>query len=298
MDTGKLSGTEEHVKTFLFVALNLFLLVIPARAVASADQASPSAFLPPVGKTVEYRYTDTLTPSKKNQKPMSGTATLTITATSPTEYHARIAVDGKAPSTLTLHLDATGALQPDSGLESVVLLPGKRKKGDEKAQRVAAQALVDRLSLAAQMPAHPEEGASFPIQLDVPGASIPLNPVLYMKTAGPDSFTADANDATSITPPQKKRRHFIGLFGLGILGSVLGGTPGRIVGLSVSAAAAITLIASSHRHAKPIPADISLQVTSVIANDRIQKLSGEQQLVVHAKKGPYTLGDAWSFVAL
>ena len=286
------------MKSFLFVALSLFILVIPARAVAAEDQPTPSAFLPPVGKTVEYRYSDTLTPSKKNHKPMSGTATLTITATSPTEYHARIAVDGKAPSTLILHLDATGALQPDSGLESVALLPGKHKGDDDKEQRVAAQALVDRLSLSAQMPAHPEAGASFPIQLDVPGASVPLNPVLYIKTPGQDSFTADANDTTSITPPQKKRRRFIGLFGLGILGGVLGGTPGRVVGLSVSAATAITLIASSHRHSKPIPADVSLHVTSVIANDRIQKLSGEQQLVVHAKKGSYTLGDAWSFVAL
>ena len=286
------------MKSFLVVVLSLFILLIPARAVASADPSSPSAFLPPVGQTVQYRYTDTLTPSKKNQKPMSGTATLSITAISPTEYHTRIGVGGKAPYTLTLHLDAAGALQPDSGLESVQLLPGKQKGDDEKTQRAAAQALVDRLSLAVQMQAHPEAGTSFPVQLDIPGASVPLNPVLYIKTAGQDSFTADANDTTSITPPQKKRRRFIGLFGLGILGGVLGGTPGRIVGLSVSAATAITLIASSHRHSKPIPADVSLHVTSVIANDRIQKLSGEQQLVVHAKKGSYTLGDAWSFVAL
>lgn len=286
------------MKSFMFAALSLFILVIPARAVDADNQPTLSAFLPPVGKTAEYRYSDTLTPSKKNQKPRSGTATLTITATSPTEYHARIAVDGKTPTTLTLHLDATGALQPDSGLESVALLPGKRKGDEAKEQRVAAQSLVDRLSLAAQIPAHPEAGASFPIQLDVPRASVPLNPVLYIKTPVQDSFTANANDTTSITPPQKKRRRFIGLFGLGILGGVLGGTPGRIVGLSVSAATAITLIASSHRHAKPIPADVSLHVTGVIANDRIQKLSGEQQLVVHAKKGPYTLGDAWSFAAL
>ncbi len=286
------------MKSLLFVALSLFILVIPARAVDAENQPTPSAFLPPVGKTVEYRYSDTLTPSKKNQKPMSGTATLTITAISSTEYHARIAVDGKAPTTLTLHLDATGALQPDSGLESVALLSGKNKGDEEKQQRVAAQALVDRLSLAAQMQAHPEAGASFPIQLDIPGASVPLNPVLYIKTAGQDSFTATANDTTSITPPQKKRRRFIGLFGLGILGGVLGGTPGRIVGLSVSAATATTLIASSHRHVEPIPADASLHITGVIANGRIQKLSGEQQLVVHAKKGPYTLGDAWSFAAL
>lgn len=151
------------MKSFWFAALSLFILVIPARAIAADDQSSHSVFLPPVGKAVEYRYSDTPTPSKKNQKPRSGTATLTITATSPGEYHARIAADGKTPTTLTLHLDATGALLPDSELESVALLPGKHRSNDEKKEGVAAQALVDRLSLAAQIPAHPEAGASFPI---------------------------------------------------------------------------------------------------------------------------------------
>jgi hypothetical protein len=295
--------TEVIVKFFSLVPLFLCALAISAGAAVSTDQP-PSAFLPPVGQTVHYRYSDTATtptaPKKKNRT-KSEAATLTITTVSVKDVQVTIAVEGKGSHSLDFHLDETGALQPTSSMpESFVLPSSSRGSDDRNEQSAAEQALRLRLSLASRIGAHSGAETSFPVLLNVPWASGPVNPILSIQSTGPNAFVADASAMTSINPPQKKQsKHLIPyLFGLGILGNAVGGTPGRIAGISATVVLAAVAYVRGRHSGRPQSVDVTLHITGQLANGRLQMLSGDQQEIAHEKKKTRTyFSDKWSLVA-
>lgn len=291
------------MKLFSLAPLFLCPLAISAGAAVSTDQP-PSAFLPPAGQTVHYRYSDTVTTPmapKKKKRTKSEAATLTITTVSAKDVQVTIAVEGKGTRSLNFQVDETGALQPASAMPDSFILPSSsRGDNDRNEQRAAEQALLLRLSLASRIGAHPGAETSFPFLLNVPWASGPVNPILSIKSTGSDTFVADASAMTSINPPQKKQsKHVIPyLFGLGILGSAVGGTPGRIAGLSATAVLAAVAYVRGRHSGRPQPVDVTLHIAGQFANGRLQMLSGNQQENAQEKKKTRTyFSDKWSLVA-
>jgi hypothetical protein len=128
----------------------------------------PSAFLPPVGQIVRYRFTDTTITPKESK---SDTGTLTLTAVTAHEIKATVAIDNKPPRNFALHVDHAGALSTTP----------------QSAPSPGEQALLLRLSLAAQIGAHPGEETSIPVLLNVPWASGPVNPTLYVKSTAKET---------------------------------------------------------------------------------------------------------------
>lgn len=262
----------------------------------SADPATPatsSAFLPAIGESRQYRYLDTLTTAKHSR---NFSAALTLTSVSAKEIHATVAIDGKDPHSLDFYLDDTGTLQPTS-------MPGtdgnskNRRHGRSQSEEAAAfQSFVSRISLASRIGAKSTQEASFRVKLMVPGASCPLNPTLVLKPTQPEAIIGDANDTTSVNSPANRRLFMpLGLgFGAGFIGGAIGGTPGRIVGISISATSLVIGIA---RHAGPQPADVSLHIDGKLADNRLQTLSGDQEVLVHANNRTHTISDKWSLAA-
>jgi len=154
----------------------------------------------------------------------------------------------------------------------------------------------DQLSLAARVGEYPGEEMSFPVLLDVPWASSPVNPILYVKPTAPDAFVATAEDTTSINPPQPVRPQIlrsvaIGM-GAGALAGAIGGTAGRFVGPIVTVVSIAT-----RPHSGPQSADVTLHLKGQLANGRLRTLSCNREYTVHANKHPRTFNDQWSLVA-
>lgn len=266
-------------------------------AMAGAATAA-STFLPPVGQTARYRFSDTVI-GGKGTKTLSGT--LTVLSVSEDRVQLSIAIDGKAQRTFDLRVDATGAL--DAERETAAAVPATDSHVDRQAQPGAAeQALILQLSLASRVGAHPvADVASFPVLLDIPWAREPVNPMLEIRRTGPDAFAGEAKDTTTINPPGRNREHIVRdraiSVGVGILASQIGGNGvGRVVGPVVTLT---TLLIASHNHSgQPQPADVSLHVTGRLGGGRLQAISCDEEYIVHPGKHAQTFGDRWSLTAV
>jgi hypothetical protein len=279
---------------FPLVPVSACALLVTAGAAVSTDPP-PSAFLPPVGQTVSYRYSDAITTPKGTE---SEAARLTLTTVAGNDIQVTIAVDGKGSRSLHFSVDETGALQPISIPELVASLSSHQGGSNQNEQKPAAQALWLRLSLAARIGAHLGGETSFPVQLNVSWASGPVNPILSIRTTA-DAFVADARDTTSINPPKEKPlmdKLIAPGAAVGIVTSVIGGTTSEIVGIATGGAALVLSFARGR--AGPLPVDVTLHITGQLGEGRLRMLSGDQEEVVHDKAHPRTVSsDKWSLVA-
>jgi hypothetical protein len=291
---------EEHTMRRGVVALVFtFLGFLPAIAQQSSGETSTpaisSAFLPMIGQTAQYEYFDTVTTQKGNR---TFTATLTLKSVTAKEIQATIEINGKESRRLDFYVDDTGTLQPTSMPEPETNSTSKRHGSEPSEQAAAVHAFVSRISLASRIGAQPTQETSFRVRITVPGASCALNPTLMLKPTQPDALVADADDTTSVSSPQKRRLFMpLGLgIGAGFIGGAIGGTPGRIVGISISATSLIvTLLRAGHSN-PVLPADVSLHIDGKLTNSRLQALSGDQEVIVHGKHRR-TISDKWSLVA-
>jgi hypothetical protein len=279
--------------TFAFAGL-LSATAQPSSAETPAP-ATSSAFLPAIGQSTQYEYSDVVTTPKGTRR---FAAALTLTSVTAKDIRATIAVNGKESRSVDFYLDETGMLQPLSMPESETKSTNKRRGGQQNQQVAPIQAFVSRISLASRIAAQPAQEASFRVKITVPGASCPLHPTLVLKPNQPEALVADANDTTSVSS-QENRRVFMPLglgIGAGFIGGAIGGTPGRIVGISISATSLVVSLARA-RHSGPHPADVSLHIDGKLGDSRLQTLSGDQEVIVHARKHRQTISDKWSFVA-
>lgn len=239
----------------------------------------PSAFLPPIGQIAHYRFTDTLTTPKESK---SEAGTLTLTAVTAHEIKATVAIDNKSPRDFALHVDQAGALSTTP----------------QSAPSAAERALLLRLSLAAQIGAHPGEEMSIPVLLNVPWASGPVNPTLYVKSTAPDAFVGDASDTTTINPPQNARPHILRSVaisaGVGILAGQIGGTAGSVIRPIVTVG---SILIATRSRSGPQPTDVTLHITGQLADGRLQRLSGNQEYSVPRKEHSRTFSEKWQFLA-
>jgi hypothetical protein len=285
--------------TLLKVAVLFFSLasaVLSCGVAALAAEGPPSAFLPAPGQTTLYRFSDLLkTPN--GDKSLAGT--LTLTMLSPDEVRATIAMEGKESRSFELHVDETGALQLVPGSEPAAQADGAEslRKGGLSEPSAAEEQLIRRLSLVARICAHPGKETSFPVLLDVPWASGPVDPLLSVQMTAPETFIADANEATTINPPSKGRPHILRSVlisvGIGVAASQIGGIPGRVVGPVVSIG---SLVIASRARAGALPTDVRLHSAGSFSEGRLQTISGTQEYAVHAGKHSRTFSDTWSLV--
>jgi hypothetical protein len=282
------------------IALALVLVgVFPVIAQESSDgtatPAASSAFLPMKGQSTQYEYSDTLTTTKGSRR---FTATHTLTLVTAKEIRASVAINGKEPRSVDFYVDDTGTLQPTSVPEPETNATNKRHSSHQSEQADDIHAFVSRISLASRIGAQASQETSFRIRITVPGASCPLNPTLVMRPTQPEELVADASDTTSVSSPKASRHLFMPLglgIGAGFIGGAIGGTPGRIVGISISATSLVVTLLRSH-HSGPLPADVSLHIDGKLADGRLQTLSGDQEVIVHGKR-THTISDKWSLVA-
>jgi hypothetical protein len=272
-------------------------LVLSVQAIAqqandgavSATLAAPSAFLPSPGQTLSYRFSDTLITPKETK---SEAGTLTLTAVTGNEIKATVAIDNKAPRSFSLHEDQTGALQASTPPSATPRHSRQSAPGD------AEQALLLRLSLAAQIGARPGEEMSIPVLLNVPWASSPVNPTLYVKPTTEDAFTADATDSTTINPPQKGRPHILRSVaisaGAGILAGQIGGTAGSVIRPIVTVG---SILIASRSRSGPQPTEVTLHITGQLADGRLQRLSGNQKYSVAQKEHSRISSENWQLLA-
>jgi hypothetical protein len=285
---------------YLIPIISALLALLPANAQESSSgtvvPGASSAFLPRMGQSTRYEYSDTLTTQKKTRR---FTAALTLASLTAKQIRASIAINGKESRTVDFYVDDTGMLQPMSLPEPERQSTNKRHSRDQSEEADALRAFTSRVALASRIAAQPTQETSFRVKLTVLGASCPLNPTLVLKPVQPEMFVADVNDTTSVSAPQANRRVFIPLglgIGAGFIGGAIGGTPGRLIGVSISATALVVTVLRSH-HSGPLPTDVSLHIDGEMADRRIQRLSGDQEVIVHARKHTQTISDKWSFVA-
>jgi hypothetical protein len=266
---------------------------IPAAEISATAPAS--TFLPAIGQSEQYRYLDTVT-ARRTSARVSGT--LTLTSVTAKKVQATITVDGNEPRSVDFYVDDTGALLPMSIPEPITKSGNKRHSSDQEQRAIAAQALLIRLSLASRIGARPGEGISFPVKFNVDGASCPLNPTLVVKTVEQETLIGDAKDKTSINPPRANQKVFMPLglgIGAGFIGGAIGGTPGRIAGISISATSFVVGIVRA-RHSRPLPADVNLHIDGKLADGRLLTLSGDQEVIMHSGKHTRTISEKWSIV--
>jgi hypothetical protein len=280
---------------FAFVFVGVLSAMAQQSSAGAATPAASSAFLPMIGQSAQYEYSDTLTTPKGTTRL---TATMTLTSDTARNIRASIAINGKESRSLDFLVDDVGALHPTSAPELAPESRYRRHRSKQSQQAAAVQEFVSRISLASRIVAHPAEETSFPVKTTVPGTTCPLNQTLVLKPTQPEALVADANDTTSISSPQANRRLLMPLglgIGAGFIGGAIGGTPGRIAGISISATSLVVNLART-RHAGPFPADVSLHVDGKLADGRLQSLSGDQEVVVHTGKSQHTIDEKWSLV--
>jgi hypothetical protein len=179
---------------------------------------------------------------------------LNLTAVTAHQIKATVAIDNKAPRTFALHVDQTGALHPAAGLDPP---SSTSRRNGQSTPSAAEQVFLLRLSVASQIGAHPSEDVSIPVLLNVPWASGPVNPTLYVKSTAPGAFTADASDTTTINPPQNARSHILRSVaistGVGIAAGEIGGTTGRIIRPIVTVS---SILIATRSHSGPQPTDV------------------------------------------
>jgi hypothetical protein len=112
-------------------------LLISAGA-ALCSELPRTAFLPPAGQTVHYRFSDTVT-TPQGTKSVAGL--LTLRRLPENNVQATIAVDGKQSRRLTFHVEPTGALEPVSPLKAVSSSSSEQPRSGKNQQKDAAQVL-------------------------------------------------------------------------------------------------------------------------------------------------------------
>jgi hypothetical protein len=254
-----------------------------------------SAFLPLPGQVVHYGFSDTFITPKGTR---NSVGTLTLRNAVDNQIHVTVAFDGKGTRDFDFSVDGTGALQFAVSLEQALSLSKKSRGKGTIDPSLTEQALISRLSLAARLSAQPGEEMSFPILLDVPWASGPVNPILRVTSAEPNMIAGDAKDSTIINPPQNGRPHVFRSLalsaGVGILAGQIGGTTGRVIGPVFTVSSLLYVII--HRPG-PLPTDIALHTDGQFADGRLKALSCDEEFVVHVKKHPRTISDKWTLTA-
>jgi hypothetical protein len=280
---------------FAFTVMGFLPAIAQQSSGETVTPAASSGFLPTIGQETDYEYSNTVTTPKGTRR---FTATLTLTSVNAKEVRASIAIDGKEPRSVDFYVDDSGALQPTSMPEAESKSRNRRRGGVQAEQANAIQTLVSRISLASRIGSKPTQETSFRVRITVPGASCPLNSTLVLKPTQPEALVADANDTTSVSAPQKRRLFALpGLgIGAGFIGGAIGGTPGRIVGISISATSLVVNLLRAGHSNPLLPADVSLHIDGKLANSRLQALSGDQEVIVHGKH-TRTTSDKWSLVA-
>jgi hypothetical protein len=229
---------------------------------------------------VRYRFSDTVVTPKESK---SEAGTLTLTAVTAHEINATVAIDNKPPRNFALHVDQAGALSTTS----------------RSAPSTAEQALLLRLSLAAQIGAHPGEETSIPVLLNVPWARGPVNPTLSIKSTSPDAFVGEASDTTTTNPPQNARPHILRSVaisaGAGILAGQIGGTAGSVIRPVVTVG---SILIATRSRSGPQPTDVTLHITGQLADGRMQRLSGNQEYSMPAKEHSRISSENWQFLAV
>jgi hypothetical protein len=288
------------MKKDLAIFMLAWALIISVQALAqkhtegATEGALPptSAFLPPVGQSVHYRFSDTLTTPKESKNEVG---TLTLTAVNDSEIKATLTIDNKAPRNFSLHVDETGALRPAAEPDP----PSAATRHNVQSEPGAAErALLLRLSLAAQIGAHPGEDMSIPVLLNVPWASGPVDPTLNIKSTSSDAFTGDASDTTTINPPQNRQPHILRSVaisaGAGIAAGEIGGTTGRIIRPIVAVS---SILIATRSHSGPQSADVSLHISGQLSAGRLQRLSGNQEYTIAQKEHSRIFSDQWQLIA-
>jgi hypothetical protein len=211
------------------------------------------------------------------------------------EIEATVAIDNKPPRSFSLHVDQTGALQSTAGMDPPSAAPHHNR---QTAPGAAEQAFLGRLSLAAQIGARPGEEMSIPVLLNVPWASGPVNPTLYVKPTAPDAFTGDASDTTTINPPQSGRPHILRSVaisaGVGVLAGQIGGTAGSVIRPIVTVG---SILIAARSRSGPQPTDVSLHITGQLANGHLQRISGNQESSVAQKERSRISREQWQLLA-
>jgi hypothetical protein len=272
--------------------------LLPALAQQTTGENAPiasSAFLPTIGRSMLYEYSNVVTTPKGTRK---FAAALTLTSVTIKDIRAKIAINGKEPSKLDFYVDDTGTLQPMSMAEPEAKPTNKRRRGHQNDQAAAVQAFVSRISLASRIAVQPTRETSFRVKITIPGTGCPLNPTLVLRPIQPDALVGEANDRTSVSSSPANRRLLMPLglgIGAGFIGGAIGGTPGRIVGISISATALLVSLVRS-RHSGPSPADVSLHIDGKLADSRLRTLSGDEEVIMHAGKHTRAISDKWSLV--
>jgi hypothetical protein len=262
----------------------VFASLFPGMAAAATSSIpASSAFLAPVGQTTHYRYFESIATAKGSNRE---TAFVTLTTRANDEVSVEIAVDGKVTRSLDFYRDPSGALRavPHAGSET-----GKQDD---------TEGLPQRLSIAAQIGAHPGGDITVPVTVTIPWASRPvLQPTLLIDMTKANSFTANASDETSVNPPQQNKHSLLPFtFGLGILGGAVGGTPGRIVGTGSTVLLAV--IAQRRGRPAPSPLQVSVHLTGQLTDGRLRTLSGEQEETINSQRQTHSvLRDQWSLAA-
>lgn len=218
-----------------------------------------------------------------------------LTAVTGNEIKATVATDSKEPRIFFLRVDQTGALRPTDELDSPSAAP---RHNGHSSPSAAEQALLFRLSLAAQIGAHPGEEMSIPVLLDVPWASGPVNPILNVKSTAPDAFIGDASDTTTTNPPQNSRPHLLRSVGISTGASIaageIGGTTGRIIRPIVTVG---SILIATRSRSGPQPTDVTLHIAGQLADGRLQRLSGNQEFAVAQKEHSRIVSDKWQLIA-
>jgi hypothetical protein len=283
------------LKVVVVFSVLLFASIWCDGAAVTADTPS-STLMPLVGQTAHYRFSDTVkTPG--GTRNLAGTLTLATLA--PDQIRVSITLEGKGTRSFDLHADQTGALWQSSGSEPSLQAPSARSRRSSSSSEpsVTEQELIRRLSLVARIGAHPSEDASFPVVLDVPWASGPVDPLLTVKSDPTGVFTADATQETSVNPPARGRAHILRSVlisaGVGVAASQIGGVAGRVVGPVVSIG---SLVIASRNRSGASPTDVRLHITGKISAGRLQTVSGAQEYAVHAGGRSRTYSDTWSLV--
>jgi hypothetical protein len=249
----------------------------------STTPSLSSTFLPPIGQTAHYRYSDMVTTPKETKREA---AMVAIESVAENQVHVTIEVEGQEPRNLDLSVDAAGALQPPADAQ---------RDNDLSEQTLSRQALLVRLSLAARIGTNPRAATSFPVLLNIPWASGPVNPMVSFLPAEPDGFVGNAIAATSVNPPKQQQRLNVLLApGIGLTGALIGGTAGRLIALGGLARSAVI---ANHSVPRPVRTDIKLHITGQLADGRLQVLYGDQENSMHARGHDQTFSDKWSLIA-
>lgn len=285
------------MKRISFATLAVLVMTIGQPAMSAAQ--AQSGFLPAVGETVRYRYTDTNTRLKRTH---SSAATLTLTAITGNKIRVEVGIDGGSRRAFQFRVDQDGLLELISAPDPTAFGSTKSPSSGQAEDVTIAPALLLRLGVVSRICIHLNEETSFSALLYAPWANAPMIPILSVTPNGPNAFVADAHDTTLINSPLTKSQ--IGksmlvyrLISIGVGAGV--GAIGGPVGAGVGAALGVTIsIIQFHNRPKPVPTDVTLHMSGRVIDGHLQAVSGDEEYVSHVKRRTRTASDQWSLVTV